>query len=289
MIRNALDNQFFRFIPILSLPAIKKEGLSKDDHALTIRITLATLPALAAFSAMIVCAVISLASATIIPAFGITLVLTGLALATAMLVDKFEKNRATKALSEKALAEYQTNENPSQQAINLIGIDTDIIKKLIDSKTDLNKVSKENGYSILDWQMIYWPLSDNINKSLINNGAKLKAHHFLLAITNDNFYFLKYILENKFVTPASFSNNEQIIFWTHIKSRKIGKLLMEYNFDINVLNDKGKTTLQVLQENQSNPSLLCPKNFPELFVPKVLTNLDNLIAFIQELSNSNKV
>jgi ankyrin repeat protein len=204
-------------------------------------------------------AVASVAIVALIPlaiAFGLVGTVAGIAggLAACWLCYKNEWSRATKALDTLAIKEFQ-NMFPSSDAMRYISKSPEVLKKLVDTGSDMDKLDT-NGSTLLQQMQIYsFRKPSNLQiqayktliDGLLTDTTPIdKQYEYLVeAINTGKPEILQYLLSKNEIKVEDLSSEQQFncIKRALYENAELIHILMQNKFDVNAKNIPGQTPL----------------------------------------------
>lgn len=241
-------------------------GHKKDSTSILIR-TIAV--AAAAFAAIVYALSLFVAPLSLDP-FIVAGFASPIAVKIATLWKELEERRAAKALDHIAVDQFMKKDPVPNQILERICLNRSAIHELCHRPgSDLNKMNMQ-GKTLLE-SVLFAKETYNVKeekdrleivKLLLIHGAKLRTNsrNYFLELINRSWYPTDYascILDNHFIKPADFPNEELFQCWTSLKSPKIAQLLFQKGFNLEVKNADGKTPLEWAVANKRENLIRC--------------------------------
>ena len=271
------DDYAFNVKQVLNLkkPAINIRFFKVNSEQIFVRTMLVALPILTLFSLI---PAIALASS-----LASSFCLFAIPFIAVPLYYRFEWSRATRALNERAMQEFQTM-FPSKQVIDYAIIQESLINELINNQFNFNKMDEDCrtwGQALFqaeNWNFDWKKLSPQVQLSIFKKitdqmfkqesfSLEQKYAYFLGAIQCGRIDYMHYLLENKKIRVVDLTPAQQVNCWQALSNEEIAlvnraQLLQDYGFNPNIEDDKGRIPL------------LCGRFFNNYNYVKALVNVD---------------
>lgn len=171
---------------------------------------------------------------------------------------KYDWSRATKALNEVAVQQFQ-HMFPSARASQHVVLNESAIDQLIANQADLTKLD-DNGKTL--WDLICQ--QDSYSNGLIklstavkcsifikladqffasNVPKEQKCRSFLIAVKSAQPAYVEYLLKSGKIKASDLSAEQQFECWMSLKHTRMATVFKNYGFDVNVVNATGHTPL----------------------------------------------
>lgn len=158
---------------------------------------------------------------------------------------------ANKAANIKAVDEYVKKNAPSTSATYRIIKNLSAAKLLVSEGGDLNKLNEKgqrffsSTYALGSDMKVFQYFVDQGIDLITKTDSKNKTI-FRSIVERENPEYLRYVLSNNKVKPNDINTDEQVELWINIGSSKTGKILHQYEFNVNVRDKEGFTPLHRL-------------------------------------------
>lgn len=230
------------------VPAVMPDRCEIDQELLNARVRLVAKIALSCFAAAFVMTTLA-AQFSCSWLVKLSSYLMPLSILPMYIIPTIDSAYAAHVANIKAVNEYLSKSDPSPSCILYLQTHLAALTLLDKQKGDLNK---KNLLAFVLRDECTLPGRWEIFKFLIDHGADLFkdaevfSKNIDLAVANRDPSYLEYVLQQKKITPTDFSPQDQHHFWISFGNKKTAALLKEYGFDIEAIDEFGRTPAQRL-------------------------------------------